>query len=74
MKKNKVYFFQNGNVAAFDKDGVQIPKLQINVIRKWLEMARKKGFDVTKMELNCFHNSVNHPKITKFEGKEYIVW
>jgi hypothetical protein len=45
-KPQKIFLFANGNVAAFDHQGRQIPELQVAPIELWADHASALGVDI----------------------------
>lgn len=54
MLKN-VIFFDNGNVAAFDENGKQIPELQYPYIRLFVDHMKAKGYAPDGVEFHLPH-------------------
>lgn len=52
-----VLVFDNFNVAAFSRDGDQVPTLQKNLLIMWAEMAEKEGFDVAGQFVETAHGN-----------------
>lgn len=67
MKKVKgIFLFPNGNIAAVDDAGQQIPELQGNAVTYlWATFATSRGFDV---EGTIFETELGNMKIVKTDS------
>lgn len=50
-----VMFFDNGNTAAFDKDGQQIPELQVPWLLMFTEFLQAHGFEPSRIKFEMPH-------------------
>jgi hypothetical protein len=46
-----ILLFSNGNIAVFDQNGQQVPKLQKNPICERIKKSRKLGYNVDDAEI-----------------------
>lgn len=49
---NRIYFFDNGNVAVYDSAGNQVPRLQRPFLQLFCDQLEASGVDMSKKFLS----------------------